>query len=917
MALVGRVEEQNAIAELLFGQTDDVRTLLLRGDSGVGKSALLQDAVETARANGALIFRSVGVETESAIDFSAVHQLVQPLMRAARDCPDEWTAALQRIFEPSGDDPPSTFELSNALIGVLDLVAERSSILLVVDDIQWIDEASARMLAFVARRIVNPSVTVLVALRSGFDSPLERAGLPDLTLMPLSDSDAADMLSQTAGSLDATTRRQLLLESGGNPLALLELPKTLTAGQRQGDARSSEKWTLTERLETVFAARLGELSENARWLLLLCALDRTERVATIKNAAGESWWFVDLVSANDIGLLKIDGDQVSFRHPLARSAVAQSATGVERQRAHARLADALQHEPDSWVWHRASASDDPDVHVADALAAMARRALANGDSRAALRTALRSIDLTPPGETRNLRAARSAFLATVAGRIDVARSILPVAAPGHVLGPDQGSISETDGYIVATRAYWLVAQDADIDGAAGLLFTALRGTTNVTERWVVELFDLLILLCVRSARIDHWTELNLLLDALGDDVPTSVRLTRDALGDPVRTAHGLAARLAEFRKRDDGSAPWQVMWFAACAVHIDDLPAWRTDIRRVVQEQEMGGSLSSFMTALVLSSLDGLTSGAWAIAREQAERGLETARRLDFTANVGDYQSVLAVLAARQGDYGDAADHLAALQEWALPNSFGQHRAWALYAAAQIEMAQQNYDEAFGLLIGISPVGTLARFQPMALMAFLDTVSAAWKSGRHDQARLHYQAGRDARLDHISPRSAFHLAVSGAIVSEEVAKVAEFEAALALEGISQWPFDEARVRLHYGSWLRLGGDLTAARPHLQAAAKAFDRLGAHPWRERATEELSMAISGPDENQGPPVIFASLTPQEGRIANLAAQGRSNKEIAEILFLSPRTVASHLYKIFPKVGVTSRAGLHSKLNPDRRS
>jgi DNA-binding CsgD family transcriptional regulator len=912
--LVGRTQERGVIADLLFGETADVRTLLLRGDSGVGKSALLQDTVEIARAHGALIFRSVGVETESSIDFSALHQLVQPLMRAALDCPPEWLSTLQQLFVSHADNPVSAFELSNALIGVLDIVADRSTVLLLVDDIQWIDEASARMLAFVARRIVNPAVTVLVALRSGFESPLERAGLPDLLLLPLDDTDAADMLDQTAGSLDATTRRQLLLESGGNPLALLELPKTLTTGQRQGDARSSEKWTLTERLETVFAARLGELSDNPRWLLLLCALDRTEKVATIKMAAGDSWWFPDLVMANDIGLVKIDGDQVTFRHPLARSAVAQASSGAERQRAHASLADALKNEPDMWAWHRASASDDPDAEVADALASLARRALGNGDSRASLRAALRSVDLTPVGELHDLRAARSAFLANETGRTDIARTILPSMPPGHVFGPVDDVLPETDGYIAATRSFWLVAQDADLDAAAAILFTALRGTKNVKDRWVVELFDLLVLVCVRSGRIEHWTGLNSVLDSLGPAAPKSITLSRDALGDPARTAQRFAERLSAFRHEVDGMEPWQLMWMAACAVHVDDLPAWRGEIRRVIHEEEMGGSLASFMTALVLSSLDGLMSGNWTASREQAQRGLDTAERLNFTANIGDYLAVLAVIAARQGAYVNATEQLTRLQEWALPHGFAQHRAWALYAEAQIEMAQQRYDEAFGLLTGISPIGTLAPFQPMALMAFTDTVTAAWKSGRHDQARLHLQAARDLRLDDISARTRFHLAACEAIVATDAEKKGRFETALSYEGITQWPFDEARVRLHFGSWLRSVGDSTAARPQLQAAAKSFDRLGAEPWRQRAIEELVMATGGTNEEHHPTGLFALLTPQETRIAVLASEGRSNKEIAEALFLSPRTVASHLYKIFPKVGVTSRAGLHSKLNPD---
>lgn len=910
--LVGRTAERAVLDRLLSPDTDDVRALVLRGDAGVGKSALLQFAAEEARARRALIFRSVGVETESAIEFSALHQLVQPIMRAVRDYPDEWKRTLERTFGPAGDEPVSAFELSNALLGLLDVATKQSTVLLIVDDVQWIDEASASMLAFVARRIANPAVCVLIAFRSGVESPLERAGLPELLIAPLSDEDSLELLEQTAGTLGFAARRQLLTESAGNPLALLELPKALTPGQRTGGDSLIENLTLSQRLETVFTARFDELADGARWLLLLCALDRTGRMDTIKQAAGEDWWFPDLVAANTAGIIRLDGDQITFRHPLARSAIAQGANPADRKRAHSRLSVALSAAPDAWAWHRAAAADGPDAEVADALSALARRAFDNGDSRGGLRGILKAIELTPEGPVRDIRSARAAFLANVTGQTDVARRILPSRRRGHRFAPTNGRLDETDGYIAASMGFWLVTQDADMDGAATFLLTALRGTRNVTDAWVLELFDLLVLLCLRTGRADYWAGLNALLDELGDDVPEAIALTRDGLGDPARTAHGFAGRIADFRERASGAEPWQLMWMAACSVYVDDLPAWRGQIRRVIQEEELGGSLASFMTALVLSSLDGLAAGEWSTAKAEAERGLETAERLGFAANVGDYRSILATISARQGDYPSARTQIGLVQGWALPHGFRHNRDWALFGSAQIEMAQQNYDEAYGLLIGISPAGELAPYQPVALMAFLDTVAAAWKSARPDQARSHVAAGHDADLGTVSPRLAFHLAASDAIVSPPPGKAALFDKALASPGISQWPFDEARIRLHYGSWLRTEGDVLSARPQLQAASRIFDRLGANPWRERAKEELEKSA-----DRGDRIVsgaFALLTPQETRIAVLASEGRSNNDIAALLFLSPRTVASHLYKIFPKLGVTSRAGLHLKLDSD---
>jgi DNA-binding CsgD family transcriptional regulator len=853
----------------------------------------------------------VGVQTESSIDNSALHQLLVPILRVVHDCPDEWRESLEQTFGTPGTAPVGAFALANAILGVLDLVAAPSGVLLVIDDVQWIDSASATMLAFVTRRINNPAVSIVIALRSGFDSPLAEAGLPELQVLPLSAAASADLLERASGALDAALRLQLLSESAGNPLALIELPKTLTSEQRRGDESLAPSRTISGRLESVFAARLDELSENARWLLLMCSLDRTGQVATIKRASGEDWWFADLVAANDIGLLELDGDQVSFRHPLARSAVVQAFSREEQRQAHSRLAEALRGTGDTWVWHRAAASNGTDPEVADALAEISRRAFASGDSRGALRAILTSIEATPPGDLHDRRAARAAFFANVGGQPEVARRILPIERRQQTTEPRDGVLDETDGYIAATRAFWLTTQEVDMHSAFLVITRALQGTRNITDPWVLELFDLLVLLCLRSGRVDYWSHLNRLLAELGATAPQALLMTRDALGDPARTAHGFAQRLAAFRSEVLEMEPWQLMWMAACSAYVDDLPAWRGEIRRVIQDEELGGSLAAFLTALVLTSLDGLTAGDWSAAQMHGERGLVVAERLGFAANVGDFRSVLATLAARQGDYSGASSHIAAIQEWALPRGFHDHRAWALFAQAQIEMAQQNYDDAYGLLIEISPAGSLDAYQPVALMAFLDTVAAAWKSGRHDEARQHVRAGHAARLGSISPRLAFHLASSDAIVSDDLTKRALFESALDHGGIPQWPFDEARIRLHFGAWLRAEGNAAAARPHLRSASRIFDRLGAYPWRERAEEELVKAADpGARVLSG---VFSLLTPQETRIAILASEGRSNNDIAERLFLSPRTVASHLYKIFPKVGVTSRAGLHQKLNP----
>ncbi|GGF32831.1 helix-turn-helix transcriptional regulator [Subtercola lobariae] len=908
MRLVGRERELATVADLISGLSVMDRALLIRGEAGVGKTALILAAIEMARPESALIFRATGVQAEAEMPFSSLHQLVRPLFRAITQDSTTVEPSFMQVVEAA--PTAGRFDVANTVIDAIERAALRAPVLVIIDDLQWIDEASAHVLAFVARRLTDRNVSLIAAIRSGYASPWDQAGLPQLAVEPLSTAEAAELLTLSSEPLDVALRNRLLIEAGGNPLALIELPKGLTRDQRVKGLLDHDELPIPQRLEEAYISRLDSLGSNSRQLLLLCAFDRTGTVEAVKTAAGGTWWFPDLVSAHNLDLITISGPQIEFRHPLVRSAVIHASGETESRAAHQAIAATLPFGSELWAWQMVGASDAPDDDVADALESSARRSLANGGLLVALQALQQSARSSRDTHDRWRRTAYGAYIACVGGQMELARKLLQqLKADGFAdLWSGPSEVSEARAYAVAATAYYEIAREGDLSSSYRLLIATLDGATNSTAEWMSEIFDLTLLVCLRSRRKDYWSDLNTVLAAMSPPAPQRVLITRDALGDPARDAHGVAERIASLRRELSNDEPWRLMWMAACAVYIDDLPSWRSELRRVVEEQEVGGSLASYMTALVLSAIDGLGSGQWVEARQWAERGLTASSQLGFFANLVSYRAILGVLHAMQGDYQKAQEYIRAAQDWALPRRIGHTEAWTYFGEAHVELAQQNYAGAYESLARISAPGSFEPYQPMALMVFMDTVAAAWKSGNETIARQHLAAGKAARIDLISPRLAFHLAACEALLAGDLGRPL-YEAALTRPGVGQWPFDEGRVRMSFGEWLQSHGQHEAGRAQLMSARTIFSRLGAEPWRQRAENALSAVTAGSPASTSD--ALSSLTAQERRIAMLAAEGRTNKEIADLLYLSPRTVSSHLYKIFPKLGVTSRSALHVAL------
>jgi DNA-binding CsgD family transcriptional regulator len=907
-ALVGRGDELALIRS--FAGESAVRggVLLLSGEPGVGKTVLLDAAAEAASAAGMRVLRAAGVEFEADVSFSGLHQLLFPLLgeygqtRAERD--------VLSVALGLGAGPPSDrLVVSNAALAVLRRSAAARPLLVIVDDLPWLDRASAAVLGFVARRLAGSQVGFLAALRSGAESFFERAGLPVHELRPLGEDAAATLVDARFPALAPRVRQRLLTESRGNPLALLELPGALSGPQRAAQRALPGVLPLGRRLQAVFASRISDLAAPARYLLLLAILDGTGDLGVLQAVAGGPAGLDDLAPAERARLVYVDEDsgKLAFRHPLTRSAVVELSTSGERRRAHRALAELSAGQPERRAWHLAEAAVGPDEEVAGLLEQVAYGVLRRGDAVAAVAALLRAADMSPLGSDRGRRMAEAAYVgADVAGDL---RSVSQLLADARRADPDlSGSL-----HAAVAASYLLLNGDGDVDTAHRLLAGAIEawaGQSGAGDSTLVEALHTLLLVCFFGGRPEFWDPFHAAIRRLMPHVPAALALLSKTFADPARAAIPALGQLdAAVSSLGDEADPAQIVRISIAAFYVDRLAGCGEPLWRVVRDGRQGGAVTSAIDALMLLSFDSFQDGRWDQALQLAEEGLGLcdAHGYRILAWPGRYGKAL--IAAARGDYDTARALADEMTRWALPRRVGSVRHYSCHVRALAALGQGDFEEAYEQATAISPAGVLASHVPLALWIGMDIVEAAIRTGRQAEAAAHVTAMRDAGIAAISPRIALLAGGAAAIAAAHDGTAALFDQALAVPGAERWPFDFARVQLAYGERLRRARATTRARTYLAAALGTFEHLGARPWVTRASGELwatGLATSRPEGHQATP-----LTPREREIAKLAAVGLSNKQIAERLFLTNLTVAAHLHQVFPKLGITSRAGLHDAL------
>jgi DNA-binding CsgD family transcriptional regulator len=902
--LAGRSAETAALDRLLEAAREGRSgVLVIRGEAGIGKSALLEHAV--AQADGMTVLRGVGIESESELAFAALHQLLRPVLDRIDRLPDPQAAALRAAFALSAETVSDRFRVSLGVLGLLSEVAEERPLLCVLDDAQWLDQASADALVFAARRLDAEPLAVLFAARDDPERPFAAPGLPELRPGPLDAADARAVVAALAGPGVSPDALDWVLESAhGNPLALVELPSSLSAGQLAGRERFDRSLPSATSVEQSYLDRVERLPSAVQRLLVLAAAEETGDRATIAQAAAELGLDDDdLAQAEADGLVRVTSTRVDFRHPLVRSAVYRGAGFAERERAHQALASVLvgDEDADRRAWHRAASTSGPDDGAAYALEQTAVRARLRAGHAAASAALERAAELSSEPAERARRLIASARAASLAGRDERATALAGRAAPlidepllraeiGRVLGVGEvrrGNPGEGQRILIeAARDIAPIAPETAVE----LLFHAAEaGVLHGDMEAFGSVFALADAL-VPAIENEHSRVLAQLISGIGALLS----------GDPARGAPLVETMLA----RVDQSDPWQLMRAGAGAVMIGDDERAAELCGRAAALARASGAVALVAQALSLRAMPLLWCSRFDDVSIDAAEAARLGKEIGADNVVAQPLAALAAVAAVRGREEEAfaltdeVSKLAAVHGLAMPAAFV---SWTL---GILDLARSRWTEALARLEPLRQVRPGFGHPFVVIASAPDRIEAAVRAGRLDAAREEVPVF-EAWATH-SPASWARprLASCRALVASGDDATRHFEEALTMDGDAR-PFDLARIQLLYGEHLRRERRRMEAREPLRAALASFERFGAVLWAERAHNELR--ATGETARKRDPSTVLELTPQELQIARLVAEGSSNKEVAGQLFLSPRTVEYHLRKVFSKLGITSRAEL----------
>lgn len=887
--------------------------LILSGEPGVGKSVLLHAAADAAEPKGFTTLWATGVEFDAEVSFSGLSQILAPLHGRMGELNDTYRQALTVVLGLGSGTPPKLLVVANAVLSLLDYPSGHRSVLVLIDDIQWLDRASAVVLAFVARRVVGHRIAIMGAARTRFDIA-EQAGLRQRAIAPLSPGAAAHVIETQFPRLSARQHRRLLDEAQGNPLALLELGAALESPRGPVLDTVGAALPLTGRLQTLFANRIRALPAPTRELLLLAALHSPGEFTVLATAAPDIA-LTHLGPAEHDRLVTVrENARVVFHHPLIRATIVQLATDLERRRAHYALAAALHHLPERRAWHLAAARVEPDDEVASLLEDTAAINLARGDAVGAVAALTRSAELSPDPRQRGRRLIAAASLsANVTGELGTATELLESA-----LGAEPDLTESLQATVVAS--FVLLNAECDVAAARQLLTAAIDKHPNRcdgTDEVLIEALHALLMTCWMSAEPDAWRSFDAAMLRLEPSAPTSLLLCRATFGDPARDAIGVVGLVDTAVSQLRGEYnPIAITRMGIASVYVDRLAQCREPLRRVIDDGRGAGAVALAINATITRCVDSWLTGQWDEADALAAEGIALCalhgyRRYSFV--LGGY--IKSLVATARGDTEAGLAAAEELAEWATKTGSGIAATFAHHVRTLAALAIGDHDVAYLNAAAISPAGVLAPFAPHALWVLFDLVDAAVGSDRPADAAAHVAVMQQANLAAISPRLALVVAGSAAIAADAPDAGILFDAALAIPGAARWPFDVARIRLAYGRHLRNDNLISQSVEQLTGALELFEQLHALPWASRTAELLRH--NGVSRYRTGPAERSALSGLDLHIATLAASGLTNKEIADQVNLSHRTVGAHLYRIFPKLGITSRAALHDVLLAHRET
>lgn len=899
--LYGRERELSAFGQLLGRLCEDAGgALVVRGEAGIGKSALLAAVTGEATEHGTRVLSAAGVQSEAQISFAGLHQLLRPVLHLAQGLSSRQRAALLAAFGMSEEAAPELFLTGLATLELISDAAESSPVLLVIEDAQWLDQPSCAVLAFVARRLAAEPALMLIAVRDGFPNPFDEAGLTELRLQGLSEKAAGQLLDSRAPGLGPALRERLLQDAAGNPLALIELPAALRSEHLDEGALLLSHLPLTARLERAFASRASGLPSDTRSLLLAAAADDAAVLAEVLNAAAvleAGAVTVDAFApAIAAGLVEIHGTQLRFRHPLVRSAIYQAAGLPKRQVAHAALAQVLASQPDRQVWHRAAATLGPDEQVAADLEEAAARARRRGAVAVAVAALHRAAELSENPARRGGRLLRAAEMGFEFGRAGLGPQLLRAAEPLDLPADERTWLS------------WLREAYAEGDWSG----TANAGSLiAIADRISSGGHPDLALQYLLAAALRCWwgnpgQETRAAVIAAADRLPlpedAPARLAILAHADPVARGAFVIDRISRMTPLPADPAGAYLVGSAAAAMWAYDLSLRFLDT--AVNGLRAQGRLGLLAQALVSQAWAAVHLGREPLAVSAAEEAARLADETGQRREAVSAQLAQAAIAAERGDLIVAEELARQAEAVLLPMGATPMLALVQFVRGRGAVAHQRYPEGLDHLRRVLDPADPAYHPFIGAWGLSDLVEAAAHTDKRDIAEEYLQ-----QLEALAAATSGSLLRAEAgyarpMVADDDQAEALYQAALDRD-LAGWPCYRGRMLLWYGRWLRRQRRGADSRAPLRSARDTFDALAFPALADKARQELR--ASGETSHRRTPEAWDQLTPQELQIARLAANGLSNREIGQQLFISHRTVGYHLHRIFPKLQITSRSQL----------
>ena len=895
--LLGRAQELAVIqARVSSAGRASGGSLLIRGEAGIGKSALIDAVAQTAAPAGFVVIRTAGAAAEASAPLAALQRLLSPCLDRLHELDPSHRQALEVALSLGDGGRPETFVIALAALNLFSERAARDPLLLVVDDAHWLDRETAEVVGFLARRLELEPILLLISTRNE-PSALDGARIDELDLAGLDSDTSQKLLDEHAPDISAMHRGLVLDLAQGNPLALIELPRSRL------DLHAPRAISLSLRLERAFSERLSDLPPDTRVALLVAAVndggDLPTTLAASERLAASSGSVAVFAPAETAKLVLLAGDSISFRHPLVRAAIIATASEAERRAAHTALAWAHDRDPDRSLWHEAAALSGPDSSVADRLVQAAHRADQRGAPALAAAELVRAAELTADDALRGKRLAHAGFLYHQLGSGEVAVELFRSALK-HQLDEDYRTrvafaleVGDTATWTGSDRASTIARVAEGLvehgNGSAAL---------DILDMYVMRLWWGKPSSEVRDAIVS-------VTERAAERRDDPLRLIILSHAQPLLLGRAVLEEVTRYEPDPSDPMTMRSLAFAAHAAFSPDIALrYANAATEGFRNQGRHGML---LHAVMCQAYTAMNLGRLALALTAADEAERLARDVQWPLWILSAQAVVMNIDAERGD-NDRAEAIAQELETELAPTGGPHLGMVQLGRGRGAVAQQRYEDGYFHLRRLVDPADGSSHPFIALWGISDLIEACVMTGRREEANQYLDLLERAAAGSAGTHLLAQLAYARPLLAADEDAALVFQAGLEYD-LKPWAGYRARLLLAYGRWLRRQRRVAESRAPLRVARELFDGLGLASLAETTRRELR--ASGETSKRRIPNLRDQLTPQELQIAQMAADGLTNREIGAKLYLSPRTVGGHLYRLFPKLSISARSQLRQAL------